>query len=372
MNKVADFAKRASRLGFSVIMGALALASAPQAARADLIPDLLGGGDLPSVTPVPGSSRPNCQSYKISVSLTPLSLVRHNVAIEICMPADNARDTVLLTVPGATYSRAYWDFPYDPDHYSFVQAGNAAGYATCNIDRIGTGESDHPLSALTTLDRQAYIGYQIILALRSGLMGHAFQRVVLVGHSLGSVIAIGLAATYKIVDGLIVTGYLHTFGLGLPAAVPNVWPAMIDPKFTSSSLDPGYVTTQPGTRGSTFYYMPSSDPAVLAFDELLKETVTAVELAELAAYGSVAMSNLVDVPVLSVVGRYDSLFCLAVPCTDVLNAATLEPLAYCPEAELELQMISEAGHDLNLQTNAPLTFAAILDWLHRRFPPPGE
>lgn len=369
MDDVVGFAKRASHLGFSVIIGAIALASAPQAARAALLPDLLGGENPPPVTPVPGSVRPNCKSYNVLVTLTPLSLVRHNVAVELCMPPDTARDTVLLTVHGATYSRAYWDFPFDPDHYSFVQAANAAGHATLNIDRIGIGASDHPLSALTTLDRQAYIGHQLVDALRSGSMGHAFQRVVLVGHSLGSVISIGHAATHKDVDGLVVTGYLHTFGLGLPAAVPNVYPAMLDPRFASAGLDAGYVTTQPGTRGSTFYYMPSSDPAVLAVDEALKETVTAVELAELAAYGSVATSLLVDVPVLSVVGRYDSLFCMAVPCTDVLNAAMLEPLAYSPAAELELAITPEAGHDLNLQTTAPFTYAAILDWLDRRFPP---
>lgn len=75
---------------------------------------------------------------------------------------------------------------------------------------------------------------------------------------------------------------------------------------------------------------------------------------------------------LSVVGRHDSLFCMALPCSDVLNAATLEPLAYSPAAELELELIPEAGHDLNLQTNAPYTHAVILDWLDRRFPPLGE
>ena len=49
----------------------------------------------------------------------------------------------------------------------------------------------------------------------------------------------------------------------------------------------------------------------------------------------------------------------------------LDPLAYPPQAELESVVIPESGHDLNLQANAPVTYAAIIGWLNRRFPPPG-
>jgi pimeloyl-ACP methyl ester carboxylesterase len=145
---------------------------------------------------------------------------------------------------------------------------------------------------------------------------------------------------------------------------------MLDPRFVTAGLDVGYLTTQPDTRGSTFYYLSNVDSAVLAADEATKETVTEAELGELEVFGNQAVSLLIDVPVLSVVGRWDALFCMAVPCADALNAATLEPLAYSPAAELELVVVPESGHNLNLQQNAPQAFDTILAWLDDRFPPP--
>lgn len=357
-----------SRLFLSVVLGALALTAAPSAASADLT--AAGGSSeaLPDEAPQPFGAV-TCTTALVPVKLTPLSLFTNTVSVELCMPADASRDTALVTVPGATYGHYYWDFPYQPEQYSFVRHATGAGFATLNVDRIGCGASDRPLSALVTLTNQAYVGHQLVQALKSGYFGHAFSNVALVGHSLGSVISIAQAVTYHDVDALVVTGYLHTFGLGLPAALPNVYPAILDPRFGASGLDVGYLTTQPGTRGSTFYYVDNADPGAIGMDETLKETVTPTELAELEVYGNQVVSQLINVPVLSVVGRWDSLFCMALPCLDVLNASTLEPLAYSPAAQMKLVIVPEAGHNLNLQSNAPVTYSEILTWLDERFPP---
>jgi pimeloyl-ACP methyl ester carboxylesterase len=288
------------------------------------------------------------------------------------VPPASTRDTVLLTVHGATYSRVYWDFPYQPEKYSFVRHANAAGYATLNFDRLGNGESDRPLSLHVTPTAEAYAHHQLVEALRSGELGHAWSRVVLAGHSLGSIIGIQQAATYHDVDGLVVTGFLHTYGAGIAVLLANLYPSALDPRFAPLGLDLGYLTTKPGTRGSTFYYLPNADPAVVALDEQTKELGTAGELAEFAVVATALTSLQVDVPVLSVVGRYDTIFCGVAPCGTLLGGTTLEPVAYTPAAELEIVVVPQAGHDLNLQKNAPTTYAAILDWLDERFPPLGS
>lgn len=373
MNDVDGFLSRtgSSRSFFTAVIGALALTltGAPRVASAEQLTTESSGAALPEPSlSSSGSGEASCTTALVPVKLTPLGLFRQNISVELCIPANSVRDTVLITVPGATYGHVYWDFPYDPDQYSFVRQANAAGFATLNMDRIGTGASDRPLSALVTLTNQAYVGHQLVEALRSGALGPGFSRVALVGHSLGSVISIGQVATYHDVDALVVTGYLHTFGLGLPAALPNVYPAMLDPDFATSGLDAGYLTTRPGTRGATFYYLSNADPGVIATDETFKETVTGTELAELEVLGNPAVSLAIDVPVLSIVGRWDSLFCMALPCLDVLNAATLEPLAYSPAAQLQLTVVPESGHDMNLQGSAPIAYTHILDWLDARFP----
>jgi hypothetical protein len=88
-------------------------------------------------------------------------------------------------VHGFTFAQYYWDLPYQPENYSYVAAANRAGYATLNIDRLGVGDSHHPLSPLITLENNASVVNQLIQRLRSGgLGGTAFERLFLHRRSL--------------------------------------------------------------------------------------------------------------------------------------------------------------------------------------------
>ena len=104
--------------------------------------------------------------------------------------------------------------------------------------------------------------------------GHAFQHVIMVGHSIGSVEAWIEAARYHDVDAVIVTGALHALSPDIRALQNDLYPAVDDPAFAGSGLDPGYLTTVPGTRGSLFYDPATANPAVVAVDEANKDTVT--------------------------------------------------------------------------------------------------
>lgn len=359
---------RASRIETRLIAGALALAitaCSPETRAGS--PGGLDPEGLIAAREQPGSR--HCASFRYAVALAPGEDADHEVAAELCVPSESARDTVLLTVHGATYASHYWDFPYEPERYSFVRHANAAGYATLNFDRIGSRGSDKPSSLRVTPTAEAHVHHQLVEALRTGELGRAWSRVVLVGHSLGAIISIRQAATYHDVDGVVVTGLLHSYGTGLPALLLNLYPATLDPRFASSGLDLGYLTTRPGVRGATFYHLAGADPAVIALDEETKELATAGELAEFALVNTVMVSLQVDAPVLTVVGRHDTIFCGLGPCGDLLSGTTLEPAAYGPAAELEIVVVPQAGHDLNLHRNAPTTYAAIRGWLDERFPP---
>ena len=77
----------------------------------------------------------------------------------------------------------------------------------------------------------------------------AVRQGNLVGHSLGSGIATVEAATFNDVDGLILTGFLHTFAPAIGAVPAALYPARDDPRFAGRNLPVDYLTTQPGTRG---------------------------------------------------------------------------------------------------------------------------
>ena len=279
--------------------------------------------------------------------------------------------TVQLLVHGASYNHLYWNFPYGNGYYSYVDAATAAGYATFDIDRIGAGNSSHPSSADLDLNAGAVALHDTVTALRTGAVdGHPFQHVIMVGHSIGSIEAWIEAARYHDVDAVIVTGALHALNPSLPALAQNdVYPAVDDPKFAGSGLDPGYVTTVPGTRGSLFYNPATANPAVVALDEASKDTGTFGELGGLLSITSEPPaqqpSDQISVPVLVVVGASDNIFCAGVTaynCTSAASVRNFEAQYYPPAAHLKVVVIPRTGHDLALSTTAPLADAAMIGW----------
>ena len=96
--------------------------------------------------------------------------MQYTIYGELCNPTTGASHTLELTVPGGTYGHIYWDFPYEPQTYSYVYAANAAGYSTFNIDRIGTGLSSHPSLSVVdvTMNTNAYVIHEIVQDLRNG------------------------------------------------------------------------------------------------------------------------------------------------------------------------------------------------------------
>ena len=252
-----------------------------------------------------------------------------------------------------------------------VDAATAAGYATFDVDRIGDGNSSHPPSAELDLTAGAVALHDAVTALRAGAVdGHPFQRVIMVGHSLGSVEAWIEAASYHDVNAVIITGALHALNPDLLAlAEADVYPAVDDPKFANSGLDSGYTTTRPGTREALFYDPATADPAVVALDEADKDTSTVGELGGLLSLESEPPSeqpsSQITVPVLVVVGANDNIFCTGVTvynCASAASVRSYEAQYYQPAAHLKVVVIPGTGHDLALSTTAPLTDAAMIAW----------
>src|SRR5579863_8856968 len=151
------------------------------------------------IAPAPAkaaSDMGSCQPFYVPVALVEGQPLQYTIYSELCNPTSGPSQAIQLLVPGGSYGHIYWDFPYEPETYSYVHAANAAGYSTLNIDRIGTGLSSHPLLNVT-MGTNAYVIHELVQALLAGQIGNqVFSRVLLVGHSLGSVAAWIEAGTY--------------------------------------------------------------------------------------------------------------------------------------------------------------------------------
>ncbi|NMO02930.1 alpha/beta hydrolase [Gordonia sp. TBRC 11910] len=308
------------------------------------------------------------------VALAPGTPADYQVYGELCSPAGGGMDRpVQLLLAGGTYNHAYWDLPYRPDTYSYVRTMNEHGYRTFNIDRIGTGRSSHPPGVRVDVTVNAYVVHQLVRALRTGAIAGltgAAHRVVLVGHSLGTITAMLETATYHDTDGLIATGIQHKLNpSGLPEFRSVVYPAKLDPRF--ANRDEAYFTSIPGTRGSAlFYNAPDTDPGVPVADaKYAEDTTTAGELAQFPLILFNGTSNRISGPVLDVSGQFDNIFCgpLGSDCRNSQSLLRQEKSAY-PNAVLETYVLKDSGHCLNMQRNTQDWYRVAISWLKRIFP----
>jgi len=294
---------------------------------------------------------------------TPVSsgLVQQTMYGKLCVP--KGATTVQVLVPGATYTSAYWDIPLDPEVRSVRLAMNHAGIATMAVDRIGTGRSSKPLSALVTVPSQADAVHQVVQRMRS-----QFQKVLIGGHSLGSVVAIAEAATYRDVDGVLVTGMTNQWDYlkALPAIAGSI-PVTLDPRLSRLGLDPGYLTTAPGSRYTSFHKPGALNPAVVDYDESTKDVFAAGELITTPLMVNIVIpaSRAITVPVMSVQTPSDY-FCGTPPlgsdCSSSEALAASERPFYAQAPRVDAFVLTGYGHCFNFAPDSAGYHDAVVTW----------
>ena len=315
----------------------------------------------------PSAARAGCARHDLSVTLTSSrGAARYQLAGWLCQP-DRTTTTVQLLIPGLTYTHRYWTGPETGTDYT--TAALTGGDAVYLIDRIGTGASDRPPADQVTTTTEATVTHQAVRALRDGTLGR-FTRVVGVGHSYGSVVAMAEAATYHDVDALVLTGLLHDIRVDeMTRFITDLHPAAADPKFTDTAPPDGYLTTRPGSRAGYFLDPHTAVRGAADWDEQTKTTATTGELT-FTPDDELAYSRAVTVPVLIVMGEADALFCgTGQPCTTPADICQREHTAFPASTALAAATIPRTGHSINLHRRAPLAFKAITTWLHQRSAP---
>jgi pimeloyl-ACP methyl ester carboxylesterase len=312
-----------------------------------------------------------CRRMTLQVTLAPGQSASNTVSGALCATADElvTGSTIQLLIHGATYNHDYWDFEtVDGRRYSYARAVAARGFPTFAPDMPGTGNSSRPPSDQLSVQADAYVAHQIVQALRNGsLTGVQFGKVILVGHSLGSVVVWEEAINYTDVDGVIVTGAAHSITSRFLTS-NTLHPAADDPKFVAGSLDSGYFTTIPGTRKTLFYSTPDFDPAVLAADEKRKDVVPLTELHTGLPVVTSTATLAIQVPVLTILGSNDFTTCGPNPqggdfdCSSASAVVTQEAPFYSHEARLHACVVPDSGHDLSLAVDHQIQTADAIAW----------
>ncbi|MEW9534027.1 alpha/beta hydrolase [Microbispora sp. NPDC049125] len=312
----------------------------------------------------------HCRDVTVPVSLAHGQPARERIWGRLCTPGHRPTATVQVLISGLNYSHVYWDFPFQPDHYSYVRQANQAGYATFDLDRIGIGRSSHPAGDEVTLESNAYTIHQVIAALRGGaIAGRGFGTVMLVGHSYGSEIAKLESAKYRDADALVLTGSAHTISATAQQGLAQLGqPVDQVPRLAAEvpAGDNGYVTVQDAQRPAFMYNVADADPRVIALDIATKETNTIGELSTIGDANAPGMAERITAPILIADGADDKLAC-APDATDCSSAATLAAAErpFYPHARLDAVVIPHAGHAINLHRDAVLAYRGIIAWTQR-------
>ncbi len=114
---------------------------------------------------------------------------------------------------GVGYAQFFWHFTAVPG-YDYVTEQARDGHASLFLDRLGMGESDGPASGnQDCAAAESDVADQVIQKMRRGDYttgegpGPSAGRVALVGHSAGSIMALGTQGVFHSADALALLGY---------------------------------------------------------------------------------------------------------------------------------------------------------------------
>lgn len=292
----------------------------------------------------------------------------YKIGATFCTPRDahakNAK-TVLLATHGLGFDRSYWNLPYDPDEYNFVDFATQKGYSVFFYDRLGLGESSSISGFVNQYSVQLAILEQLASYLRAGQYTGSVgvpDSIVLLGHSFGSYLSHALVA-YKpdAVDALILTGY----GLNASALrfdlVFEAWQFRIasgqDEAF--AKFDAGYTTwVDLYANINTFFKGPYFSLDVAKFAESKKQPIAFTEPLTINP-GALPLPKFKG-PVLLITGEYDFIFCNGY-CTDVLDSPA--DLIFGASKKFKSYVQPNMGHGMNLHKNATGYFGVVTDFL---------
>lgn len=281
-----------------------------------------------------------------------------------CLRKGLKNRTLQVLVHGFTYNHTYWDtMRINGVDYSYARFMANQGFDVLALDLLGTGASSVPDGDLLTLDESASALAQVLTSLRSkknNPINEGFQKVALVGHSVGTVTAVfTLGMDPDAAEVLVATGWSYA-----PHEV------LLDPMLIELALGgpDSFIRFPPEERERLFYFLDSADLDVIAFDNanLADQFPRGILIQGLPLLQALALGDIeqfrvdqVAVPVLIQLGEFDLM--IAPP-----RFPDLERELYAGSSDVTVQILAAMGHSFNLHVNNLQSWTRIDQWIEQR------
>ncbi len=284
--------------------------------------------------------------------------------VKLCLLQKNMGQKPLqVVIHGLTYDHRYWDSKrVNGQSYSYARFMARKGFVVLALDLLGSGKSDVPNGDDLNIVESVSSIAQVLFSLKSkgNPVHRPFKKVVLVGHSLGSILSVATLGTFPhAADALVVTGWAWAPHVVLPETLVR---AILEGPDS-------YVQIPPQLRENLFYFLPKSDSAVIEIDNhiLVDQTprgiftqglplLTAIALGnDLEFIIKASLSNKIRVPVLIQLGEFD----VIAPSRLAQQEADFYPNA----PQVQVQRLSNIGHVFNLHVNNRKSWRGVKRWL---------
>ncbi len=270
-------------------------------------------------------------------------------------PAPSGAGTILVCLPGGTYSREYWDLNIPGfTGYSFAEFATENGYGVVTIDPLGTGASSKPVRDFDFTDIAATLARAV-----SALPDITGERVppVAVAHSLGGYLAIVQQSLFSSYAGLAALGCTNQ----------HVAPLNLDPEFIAraatrqgraelteqilSALPESYFEG-PREYLQSWFHLADVPADVVAADCVTAKSVVPRVFGTAMIPGVVAEhAAQIDVPVLVGYGA-----------VDVSPDPRAEAGVYRSSPDITTVVLADSAHCHNMASSRHRLWRRLLDW----------
>jgi pimeloyl-ACP methyl ester carboxylesterase len=266
-------------------------------------------------------------------------------------PKSRRRGVLQVLVHGNSYDHRYWNAAtINGQDYSYASYMTAEGFDVLALDLPGVGDSDRPDGHSVSLQSVGNALGNLVASLKKPetIPGHTFEHVALVGHSMGASISVYTESRWPAADSLIITATGFYAGRPRSAWAPGAREALLS--------EPYALVPQPGRL--KFYHEPSTDPAVIAYDnEVLRTSIPSRLWSDCISLQDDPDAGFAEVscPVFIQLGEYDPIL--------PAEFAEEERSIYRSAAATAVDPIPGMGHSFNLHLNRQQSWTGISNFL---------
>lgn len=132
-----------------------------------------------------------------------------HIAATLTMPTGNSNGTLLVCLPGGSYSRFYYQAKFENfEGYSFTDYMKAKGFTVLALDHLGMGDSARPES-VEHLDKSCIAAFNHAAVQDVLTQFETRPRLIGIGHSMGGMALIEQQANHSTFDKIGVLGWTN-------------------------------------------------------------------------------------------------------------------------------------------------------------------